>query len=199
MKKLMIMLAAVAAAVAVKAASVDWNYQITGDAGGSATEFTGYTAYLVDATYFSSLSEVTAASITGTNPDTGKNNYIQSATLAQTGTSGKGTNKKYVFSTGAQEYSSDALTAGNNYSYYLVLVDAAGENYYAQSYNYTAREATSAYDADAIKLPVNGSAVSSGMTAFSTGGGGGGDVPEPTSGLLLLVGGAMLALRRKQK
>jgi hypothetical protein len=25
------------------------------------------------------------------------------------------------------------------------------------------------------------------------------DVPEPTSGLLLLVGGAMLALRRKQK
>lgn len=29
--------------------------------------------------------------------------------------------------------------------------------------------------------------------------GGGGDVPEPTSGLLLLVGGALLALRRKQK
>ena len=28
---------------------------------------------------------------------------------------------------------------------------------------------------------------------------GGGDVPEPTSGILLLVGGAMLALRRKQK
>ena len=28
---------------------------------------------------------------------------------------------------------------------------------------------------------------------------GGSDVPEPTSGLLLLVGGAMLALRRKQK
>ena len=28
---------------------------------------------------------------------------------------------------------------------------------------------------------------------------GGGDTPEPTSGLLLLVGGAMLALRRKQK
>ena len=36
-------------------------------------------------------------------------------------------------------------------------------------------------------------------TAQSGGGGGSGDVPEPTSGLLLLVGGAMLALRRKQK
>ncbi len=33
----------------------------------------------------------------------------------------------------------------------------------------------------------------------SYGSGGGGDTPEPTSGLLLLVGGAMLALRRKQK
>ena len=33
----------------------------------------------------------------------------------------------------------------------------------------------------------------------TSGGGGSGGVPEPTSGLLLLVGGAMLALRRKQK
>ena len=29
--------------------------------------------------------------------------------------------------------------------------------------------------------------------------GGSGDIPEPTSGLLLLVGGAMLALRRRQR
>ena len=39
-------------------------------------------------------------------------------------------------------------------------------------------------------------------TAGTTGTMSGGDapgVPEPTSGLLLLVGGAMLALRRKQK
>jgi hypothetical protein len=35
----------------------------------------------------------------------------------------------------------------------------------------------------------------SSMTAFS----GGGAIPEPTSGLLLLVGAGMLALRRKQK
>ncbi len=33
----------------------------------------------------------------------------------------------------------------------------------------------------------------------TTGGGGTDPLPEPTSGLLLLVGGAMLALRRKQK
>jgi len=41
---------------------------------------------------------------------------------------------------------------------------------------------------------------SSAASAWSNvGGGGSGGVPEPTSGLLLLVGGAMLALRRKQK
>ena len=41
----------------------------------------------------------------------------------------------------------------------------------------------------------------SSASAWTNAGGGssGGDVPEPTSGLLLLMGGAMLALRRKQK
>ncbi len=200
MRKLMIMLAAVAAAVTASAATVDWNYKITGEAGGSNTEFTGYTAYLVDATYYTGLSEVTAASITGTNPDTGKNNYIQSATLSQTGSSGKGASKKYIFSTGAQEYSNSSLVEGTTYNYYLVLVDAAGENYYAQAYNYTARGATATPTEGDITLDVPRANVTSGMTAFSTGGGGGGgDIPEPTSGLLLLVGGAMLALRRKQK
>ena len=44
--------------------------------------------------------------------------------------------------------------------------------------------ATSSYVADKASYPA---------------GGGSGGVPEPTSGLLLVVGGAMLALRRKQK
>ena len=39
----------------------------------------------------------------------------------------------------------------------------------------------------------------SGITKTAQSGGGGETIPEPTSGLLLLVGGAMLALRRKQK
>ena len=35
-------------------------------------------------------------------------------------------------------------------------------------------------------------------TAYTPWKGGSGDIPEPTSGLLLLVGGAMLALRRRR-
>ena len=193
MKKLMIMLAAIAATVAVNAASVDWLYKVTGAAGGSDSEFTGYTAYLVDAAYYTGLSEVTADSITGSG------NYIQSASLTQTGSSGKGASKKYIFSTPAKVYSDDSLVEGTTYNYYLVLVDAAGENYTATAYNYTARSVTGSPAVDDITLDVPSSTVSSSMTAFATGGGGGGDIPEPTSGLLLLVGGAMLALRRKQK
>ena len=49
----------------------------------------------------------------------------------------------------------------------------------------------------AAATPANVQWASSGFTTYTAGGGG--DVPEPTSGLLLLVGGAMLALRRKQK
>ena len=191
MKKLMIILAAVAATVAVNAASVDWLYKVTGAAGGSDSEFTGYTAYLVDAEYYTGLSEVTADSITGSG------NYIQSASLTQTGSSGKGSSKKYIFSTPAKVYSDDSLVEGTTYNYYLVLVDAAGENYTATAYNYAARSVTASPAVDDITLDVPSSTVSSSMTAFATGGGG--DIPEPTSGLLLLVGGAMLALRRKQK
>lgn len=198
MKKVMMMLAAVAAVGVASAATVDWNYKITGEAGGSATEFTGYTAYLVDAAYYTGLSEVTAESITSS----GK--YLQSATLAQTGSSGK-TNKKYIFSTGAQEYKNTSLVEGTSYDYYLVLVDAAGENYYAQAYSYVARGATATPTEASITLDTPAASVTSGMTAWATGGGSGGGgtegggAPEPTSGLLLLVGGAVLALRRKQK
>ena len=43
------------------------------------------------------------------------------------------------------------------------------------------------------------SAAPSSWTVSAPGGGSGGGAPEPTSGLLLLVGAGMLALRRKQK
>ena len=192
MKKLVVIACAALAVVSAKAATVDWKYEISGAAGGSATEFTGYTVYLVDKTYYDGLGgEVTKDAITS--------KALSSDTIAQTGKSGKGANTKYVF-TGEGSYANDSLTKGTSYDYYLVLVN--GDNYYSQAYSYTARDGSDSVDAEAIATKVAPSTISSGMTPFYTGGGGGGGetpAPEPTSGLLLLVGGAMLALRRKQK
>jgi len=192
MKKLVVIACVALAVVSAKAAMVDWKYEINGAAGGAATEFTGYTVYLVDKAYYDGLGgEITKESITST----GK--YLTSDTLAQTGKSGKGANTKYVF-TAEGHLSDDGLTKGTSYDYYLVLVN--GDNYMSQAYSYTARDAADSVDMTSIKTSVASTAIS--MTPFSTGSTptpGPGPIPEPTSGLLLLVGGAMLALRRKQK
>ncbi len=60
-----------------------------------------------------------------------------------------------------------------------------------------------AFDAYSSMVPAgtldNTDLASAGWTQSGGGGGGGGtDIPEPTSGLLLVIGGAMLALRRRR-
>ena len=189
MKKLVVIVGVALAVVSAKAATVDWSYVINGQAGGSATEFTGYTVYLVDKAYYDSLGgEVTKDSITGA----GK--YISSDTLTQTGKSGKGSNTKYVFS-GEGHVTSDTIAEGTTYNYYLVLVN--GDEYQATPYSYAGRDSTGTPAASAYTTEVASTSIST--TPFYSGSGEGGGAPEPTSGLLLLIGGAMLALRRKQK
>ena len=193
MKKLVVMGLAALAVVSAKAASVDWLYEINGAAGGSATEFTGWTVYLVDKAYYDGLNgEITKDSITGSG------NYVSSGTMSQTGKSGKGASTKYVFSAQGS-VTDDAITEGTTYNYYLVLVN--GDNYTSTPYSYTGRDPAGTPAASSYTTSVASTSIST--TPFSTGGGSGGGegggVPEPTSGLLLLVGGAMLALRRKQK
>lgn len=53
--------------------------------------------------------------------------------------------------------------------------------------------------ASGTELTLNAASFANSGTIAAVSGGGSGDVPEPTSGLLLVVGGALLALRRKQK
>ena len=86
---------------------------------------------------------------------------------------------------------SDSLK-GTYADFYIAFTDDAGKTF------------TSAYINKAVPTNTNPAAATFGnMTSqtqdTSKWSGGGGDVPEPTSGLLLLVGGALLALRRKQK
>ena len=83
------------------------------------------------------------------------------------------------------------LTEGNTY-YGIVTVTGT-----YQGQNYT----ISVTDPVSIKFKTSGTTQLNFSTAIANAGGwpAGEGAPEPTSGLLLLVGGAMLALRRKQK
>ena len=169
MKKLVMMLALALAVVSAKAAVVDWSV-----AGAAAQD--GYMVYLLATTpgSYADVSELAAAA-------------VGSAKVAKSGR---------VYTTGAQQASGDTITKDG--TYYFAIVSSAD----AASFNYV--EATGlagkVYDPVAQESsPGNFSSISAAQIAAGTKVDfGGGDVPEPTSGLLLLVGGAMLALRRRR-
>ena len=173
MKKIMFVLTAIALAVGVQAAQVAW--QFTGD-----SSMTGYKVYVLlgdtATTTWADEAAVSAAALTGGAGTVAKNgrNYMANGTV-----------------------NDDAVVKGETVNLYYVIVN--GDKFATTSpYNASA----GVYDINAGDSPIN--ATSQGgtgltYTSFSGGSGGGGDIPEPTSGLLLLVGGAMLALRRKQK
>ena len=96
----------------------------------------------------------------------------------------------------------DLASDAANQAYTLILLEKTGASLAGYEGNYILVNGTSERGSD----PMSGEtwAVMTAETAFgasdwkSMTAGGGGDVPEPTSGLLLLVGGAMLALRRSK-
>ena len=91
-------------------------------------------------------------------------------------------------STVGKTFSGD-FESGSKYSFYFVFEDAG------KTFTSDAKEVA----ATAVGTPgiVFGSMADA--TKDTSKWSGGGDVPEPTSGLLLLVGGALLAIRRKRK
>ena len=82
----------------------------------------------------------------------------------------------------------------NTYSFYVELLnyaDGVSTSVYTQPYASTYNELVSAgyVSTQAMATP----------EGFALGGFNGATVPEPTSGVLLLIGGAMLALRRRRR
>ena len=174
MKKLVMMLALVAAVISAKAASVDW--KVTGAA---AQE--NYTVYLLasDPGNIASLDDLQAAA-------------VGSAVIAK-----KGSGSRATYGTGDQTSAGANVTKSGTYYYAIV----SGSD--ATSFNYVGatQMANSVYDPNNQETSpgVYGNLSAAQIAAGTSKSFGGGDVPEPTTGLLLLVGGAMLALRRKQK
>ncbi len=88
-------------------------------------------------------------------------------------------------------WATDLGTYGNSsYSFFVELLNASSSPVYAQ-------KAATSYDNLLSSGYVSASALDRPTGAVS-GGFNGASVPEPTSGVLLLIGGAMLALRRRR-
>ena len=180
MKKLLA-IAAMATTLVSSASMVDWQY-----VGAAADKDASIYLYLGDSapTTFADLDAVKASSV-----NTGKT--VVESTNPRSGA------KSYAGSGSAER----AWTAGDKF--YYVLVSADESTFYVDPTGVTVA-AGRIYEKGANSpgtIATTTGSTTHTYAGFSGGGSGGGTdpLPEPTSGLLLLVGGAVLALRRKQK
>lgn len=175
MKKLVFMLVATVMAVAANAAYVDWKF-------GKDTTMNGYTVYAFD-----SANQATVLAALGAYDATAQqtiNSLILSSAEVKKGNA-----------------SAQGVDVGSASSLLLIAVNGAFAD--GAAYKYDTLNISGTTYTPPSPPPENPTTLS----AFGNTGtvvAKGGDtptpaIPEPTSGLLLLVGGAMLALRRKQK
>ena len=174
MKKLMFMFAALAVACSVQAASVSW--QVSG-----ATAYKGETVY--------AITGLTSAQVVA---------YFSSTTESDWTKGIDGNSGVTISNRGAATGGSDG--AGSTMVFAIVKTGIAEGNDWAvtgdistSGFTYTPPATAPGTLAVAASAFTNTGKFTAGSTPDP------GNVPEPTSGLLLLVGGAMLALRRKQK
>ena len=170
MKKLMMMAVAIAIAFASNAASVAWGSGAVYTTDGTAKVGKGNTDYVVTVAFFSDAAGTTA--VTGLTGDL-------SSSVAGTGSKYSGT--------------VDGFAADTAY-YAQIVITTAG--YEAKS---EVVKFTTAGTGDKNLTFADGSGFDNSWTGFSTATPGAWQaVPEPTSGLLLLLGVAGLALKRKR-
>ena len=181
MKKLMFMLAAVAMAVCARAASVSWSTVAMYNAEGAkiADKATVY-VYLMDADTYNGLTDVWAA-------------YGDKVKAGGTDASASKTSGKYTHK--ASNIYAPNGTATANTTYYAAIIATYGTDddmkYYAEKAAVTTGDdGDAAFNVGVGHLDTAASAATAWTAAAS--------VPEPTSGLLMLMGLAGLALRRRR-
>ena len=181
MKKLMILAVAVVASVAANAAAVSWNSgTIKLPSGANARATVAASLFIVDAATYATYAAYTDAAKLSDD--------IYAAYKGTAPTATKTSTTKSLANILYGDYS-----AGD--SVYAVLLYTTTENETAYCMgNYGSVTLESAQNVDVGQLAnVLGGNPTAGATAWSTAA-----VPEPTSGLLLLLGMAGLALRRRR-
>ena len=179
MKKLMMAVAIVCAAVMSQAAQVTWTANTIAQSGTS----TSYFAMLVDVT-----------GIAGATADSVATSIIAGTFEGTTVYQGAGTynaTKSQVAIAFAKKTANGDYANGESLSYMTIVFDAATAAD-AQNYMVTSGDApvTGTFSAAGLLSIQQGSQAGKTWTAVA--------VPEPTSGLLMLVGLAGLALRRRR-
>lgn len=172
MKKLIIMFAALVMAVGVNAAACVWSgVNVTKII--STDEATSYTMYLIDAS-------ITDSSTMAGYLANGDVSYLSAATV--TTTSGIAASDKIRWTKTFGDY-----VSGGEYTYYTVILNGTTEN--ANHYMVTAERTQTAPDTGSMSMAF-GNQISNTWYEMA---------PEPTSGLLALLGFAGLALRRRRR
>ena len=182
MKKLFVIAAAAGLSFAATASTVTWgaNDGSTIDS----SKITEGTFYLMYASTAFDASKLTGESFTA---DT-----LKTAGLDKQFDTFAYSSSNYKKKNNAITPTSTGVSAGNGLTVYEVLISSDGKNI---AWGQTTMNLAATAGVNQGKTLA--SSAFSYVTASS--GGGGENVPEPTSGLLLLVGAGMLALRRKQK
>jgi hypothetical protein len=179
MKKMMMFAAALVVAVAAQAASIDWSVAANSwyMSDGTSRASKGTAVYLIDMAQLSSIES--AIENGATSFKAGDDGIIAVGTTSNT--------KGYVAKSTA---TSDKLVAGKEYDFAYLVFD--GEQYFVSgATKIAAYDLTDEQYNEANAISFNANSYNNSASKWQA-------TPEPTSALLLVLGGALLALRRKR-
>jgi hypothetical protein len=178
MKKIMMFAVALVVAVAAQAASIDWGINANSwTMSDGSKPAKGTSVYLIDMAQLSSIES--AIENGATSFKAGDAGIIAVGTTSNTkGTVNGGT------------ATSDQLVAGQKYDFAYLVFD--GEQYFVSaSSQRAAYDLTDPVYKEPIALAFDSNSYANSTSKWQA-------TPEPTSALLLVLGGALLALRRKR-
>ena len=185
MKKLIVMAGVALGVLASQAATVAWNSGTINGSDGNKVGKDDIVAILWESTSSTAFSSLTGADLYNAYKTDAVDTLVTGATVKRGASTALGA---------ANLTTGTAYDSGTTVYAALLYVETANDNYisnFAQATASSAKVTTAdltKYEGGSFGGTPNGPAIS-GWTS----------VPEPTSGLLLLVGGAMLALRRRRR